>query len=557
MSAKIQIKRGTTAQWASSNNDTTLAPGQLGVEYLTSGYSRLKVGTDDSTHSSTDWADLDYLTPSTETYDDNAIRFSPSTGGTAFALQWNSDEVGLSNASVNTRLRGNSVILTTYPVNGVAGNFTISINQANKCNFTSDGIIPATNNSYTLGNTSYRFSYAYLNGININSAGTGYITPVTNGSGYIGNSSYHWGTGYINSLYATTLYSSSGNLQVGDTLVPTATTYALGASTSGDQWGRVYVADASGSTFTSTSNGICFGTDAYPTIQHYSTSLYFNPSGSTTTGGRLTLNTRAFYPSTNGGCDLGTSSNGWDNLYMSDQSFIRSGTKYIAYDADSNLYIGANGINSADFTYTQLMGKDGIILRAFDADVSVNLDVSLPGSESFHPSNNSDISLNLGNGSADSRWGVVFCRSVSESSDVSLKSDIHYLGSPQVNLLSTADVQEEQYITVEDVLEFISELKPATFVYRSKDISTVADAEELDMEAIHLGIIANDIEDSKLFEYVASKHETTTTLEDGTTKIDKNLSIKPASLAVAALTACKYLINQVKELKEMLNNGNN
>ena len=44
MAAKLMLKRGTTASWADSQNrDTTLAPGQIGIEYLDSGYSRLKV----------------------------------------------------------------------------------------------------------------------------------------------------------------------------------------------------------------------------------------------------------------------------------------------------------------------------------------------------------------------------------------------------------------------------------------------------------------------------------------------------------------------------------
>lgn len=460
MSSKIQIKRGTTEAWASSSNDTTLAPGQLGVEYLTSGYSRLKVGTDNSTHSSTDWADLNYLTPSTQTYQDNQIL---SAAGPV--VSWlESDVTKFGNSSNPTQLIGGaSITLRT----------------------TSSGNIVNANDSFFCSNSDV----------------------------------------------------------------------SLGKATS--PWTRLHLSNAASSEISQDVNGLYFGTGRYPAIIRYSSNLIFNPSGGLSTGGRLTLSTTALYPSANGGCDLGTASYGWDNLFMSDQSYIMSGTKYIAYDAGTDLYIGANGANVANFNDIQLMGQVGVTLRTIEDDVGVSLDAT-PLNTSFHPVIGSKVSsLNLGSSTVGLRWGVVYCQSVSESSDVSLKSDIHYLDPPQVNLLSTADVQEEQYITVEDVLEFISELKPATFVYKSKNISTVADAEELDMEAIHLGIIANDIEDSKLFEYVASKHETTTTLEDGTTKVDKNLSIKPASLAVAALTACRYLINQVKELKEMLSNSDN
>ena len=537
MSSKIQIKRGTTEAWASSSNDTTLAPGQLGVEYLTLGYSRLKVGTDNSTHSSTDWADLNYLTPSTQTYQDNMI----SNVGAGPVASWQGDVIQFGNASKATQLIGaSSVTLRT--------NTTGNIVAANNSFFSSASDV-------SLGQATTPWPRLYLG-----NAASSDISQDANGL-YFGTGRYPSIQRYSQNL----IFNPSGGLSTGGRL--TLSTTALYPSANGKtdlgtstyQFGSIHIQDATDPSVTSGGNGIYFGSSSYPTIYYYGTSLYFSPVGGSTSSGRLTLNPLSFSPTTNGGCDLGTASSGWDNLFMSDQSYIRSGSKYIAYDAGTDLYIGAHNLTAAaDFGQTHLIGKDIVSLYATDGDLAVSLDVSVPSFESFRPINNVDLSLDLGSASvANSRWGVVYCQSVSESSDVSLKSDIHYLDPPQVNLLSTADVQEEQLITVEDVLEFISELKPATFVYKSKNISTVADAEELDMEAIHLGIIANDIEDSKLFEYVASKHETTTTLEDGTTKVDKNLSIKPASLAVAALTACKYLINQVKELKEMLSNSNN
>ena len=630
MSSKIQIKRGTTEAWASSSNDTTLAPGQLGVEYLTSGYSRLKVGTDNSTHSSTDWAELNYLTPSTQTYQDNVI----SDVGSGPVVSWSGEVTQFGNASKTTQLIGaSSVTLRTL----TTGNIVVSNNSF----FSSASDV-------SLGQAATPWPRLFL-GI----AASSDISQDANGL-YFGTGRYPSIQRYSQNL----IFNPSGGLSTGGRL--TLSTTALYPSvdgktdlgTSSYQFGSIHIQDATGTSATSGGNGIYFGSDTYQTIYHNGTSLYFNPSGGSVSSGCLTLNPLAFSPTTNGGCDLGTSACGWDNLFMSDGSYIQSGGKYIAYDADTYLYIGSSGPDvsdfswvqltgthgvtlhatnagisitfdasiaghqsfnpvgieeygildlgqsavdkrwgtvycqsvsessdaslksdihyldqpqvrvlsaAADFEQTHLIGKDIVSLYATDGDLAVSLDVSVPSSESFRPINNVDLSLDLGSASvANSRWGVVYCQSVSESSDASLKSDIHYLDQPQVKMLSAAaDVQEEQSITVEDVLEFISELKPATFVYKSKDISTVSDAEELNMEAIHLGIIANDIEDSKLFEYVASKHETTTTLEDGTIKVNKNLSIKPTSFTVAALTACKYLINQVKELKEMLSNSNN
>lgn len=62
MSSKIQVKRGTTAQWAdSSTQNTTLASGQLGVEYCTDGKTKLKIGPHTEDGSSTEWAEIDYI----------------------------------------------------------------------------------------------------------------------------------------------------------------------------------------------------------------------------------------------------------------------------------------------------------------------------------------------------------------------------------------------------------------------------------------------------------------------------------------------------------------
>ena len=62
MASKIQVKRGTTAQWAdSSTNDITLAPGQPGVEYCTDGKTKLKIGPHTEDGSSTEWAEINYI----------------------------------------------------------------------------------------------------------------------------------------------------------------------------------------------------------------------------------------------------------------------------------------------------------------------------------------------------------------------------------------------------------------------------------------------------------------------------------------------------------------
>ena len=153
-------------------------------------------------------------------------------------------------------------------------------------------------------------------------------------------------------------------------------------------------------------------------------------------------------------------------------------------------------------------------------------------------------------GTSTGRFGTVYCESVSESSDAESKSDIHYLDSN--NRIATRSVTQDSEITTQDVINFVKNLDPATFIYKRDGVSTVEQALSEDPDIIHLGIIANDIEKDSLFNYVASK--VTSTIEDKTEgEIEKTVySIKPASLAVAALTTCKYLLNKVEELENKL-----
>jgi len=62
-------------------------------------------------------------------------------------------------------------------------------------------LTPATTGAGTIGTSSLKFLYGYINGfVNKDS-----IIPATTGTGYIGTSTHHFGIGYINALYATSL----------------------------------------------------------------------------------------------------------------------------------------------------------------------------------------------------------------------------------------------------------------------------------------------------------------------------------------------------------------
>ena len=118
MSAKLQIKRGTTAAWNSSDAsiDNTLAPGQLGVEYLTDNKMRLKVGKQTTDGSATKWSDLPYVTPPTSVYTDsgihsdqlNSFMIGDSNQGISFNPNLHTLEIGARNA--DSTADGSSVI---------------------------------------------------------------------------------------------------------------------------------------------------------------------------------------------------------------------------------------------------------------------------------------------------------------------------------------------------------------------------------------------------------------------------------------------------------------
>ena len=158
--------------------------------------------------------------------------------------------------------------------------------------------------------------------------------------------------------------------------------------------------------------------------------------------------------------------------------------------------------------------------------------------------------INIGYNQLTGRFGTVYCESVSESSDSETKSDIHYLDSS--NEVTPLSVEQGSKVTTQDVINFVKNLAPATFIYKRNGISTVEEAASENPDIIHLGIIANDIENDPLFNYVASKSTYTVTDESEGESENTFYSIKPASLAVAALTACKYLLQELEDVKSNL-----
>ena len=176
-------------------------------------------------------------------------------------------------------------------------------------------------------------------------------------------------------------------------------------------------------------------------------------------------------------------------------------------------------------------------------------------------------------GSSNLRWVSVYSQSGTiQTSDRSAKSHIHYLDeTPVIKTRSVTTNKlslEDNLFTTSDMINFIKKLNPATFVYKQEDneISPQEALQNNNTEAIQLGLIADDIKDEELFNYVgatmkynkevtpAEVDEEGNTIKEAVTEEVTTLGLKPIPLAVLALTACKNLIQRVEELEEQIKN---
>lgn len=135
-------------------------------------------------------------------------------------------------------------------------------------------------------------------------------------------------------------------------------------------------------------------------------------------------------------------------------------------------------------------------------------------------------------------------------------------------LLSSNESDHKTSFTTNDIIEFIKSLNPCTFVYkddssnsRYTDINSALDSNNTEMT--QLGLIADDIKDEELFNFIGATMEYNEEIEpkevdesgnvikEAVTETKTTLGLKPIPLAVLALTACKYLINKLEE-KEII-----
>lgn len=199
------------------------------------------------------------------------------------------------------------------------------------------------------------------------------------------------------------------------------------------------------------------------------------------------------------------------------------------------------------------------------SSASNGLRLYLSVSGSFYPGSNSTSSTTgYTLGTSSYKWRYLYAYSGTiQSSDRSAKDSIHYLDSsdePKVAKMSTMSTKSNSIstITTDDVIDFVKNIKPTTFCYY--DGSETANEDNSDPEMIQLGLIADDIKDHKLYKYIGvdrtdevttdeEKDEEGNVVKESETQSVHTLGLQVLPLTVAALTSCKYLLNQVETLK--------
>lgn len=625
MSARLKIKRGTTTSWAdSANKNTTLEPGQLGVEYLTDGNMRLKVGKQTDNGSATDWSLLPYVTPLTSVYQDDHIELysgyktlsvntegdvtNPGTYGT----------IHLGDPSSpyhNIRLNGDSEVVLAAPTTIVQGALSV---------------IPATGVELKVSPGSYsdspklssvgsgNNSYLQIANLIADDAAGGTNRGIEFVSSFktnvVSTCSLRWD-------YSGTpkLYSTSSGCCLGHTSSPWSNVYSSGLSlgsvtSTGTTSGGSYTRDLS----VNASDSVTFGNGKYGTVNSrilLSTSKVVKSSAS---GSANTYNGKLYVYSDgtdSGDCvvlelqDSGKSSssaNSTNSLVLKSVGDSKSGS----YKGDSTIQFQCTSYSGAD-DYTQAVMIEGTHNTLYMYPDALNAYLGSSSSswsglysnfiytqyithpngdgESYYinvgnnlvpASNSSSTSTGYALGDSYNKWRCLYAYSGTiQTSDRSAKDSIHYITESNnssvmkaatmslrsSSLESTSDSSDTSQVTIEDVIDFVSNLNPATFCYKNGQGENIEATEEnSNPEEIQLGLIADDIKDHKLFKYVgvettyeeeitpAVKDEEGNVVTEAVTETKTTLGLQAIPLATAALTACKYLIQKNEEIESRL-----
>ena len=195
-------------------------------------------------------------------------------------------------------------------------------------------------------------------------------------------------------------------------------------------------------------------------------------------------------------------------------------------------------------------------LRGTNTGIQIYLSEQSTPSAIYPTSNSTSTSTGYNLGNSLFKWRYLYAYSGTiQTSDRAAKDSIHYLEEQPVvaKMSAKSTTTSTTGITVDDVIDFVKNIKPTTFCYY--DGKETATEENSDPEMIQLGLIADDIKTHPVFKYVGVQ-STAKELDDDGNEIEGSehevLGLQPLPLAVASLTACKDLIGRVEELESKM-----
>ena len=510
----VKLKRGTTANWTSQ--DLVLADGQPGVETTSSG-TRLKIGDGTSKWSSLKYVNEDlYLKLSGGTLESGNFVLNVGSGQGKTTLTIMGGGAGKSALQVN----GSNVITAQY-----LSAYDVAF-QSELSNY-----LPLSGGTMTGAIKVSEAGGIWSQGYPTMIGGYGTIQLYDTHNGIVdAHSSSNAKPVVLKGISTPTSSTDAANKSYVDTQVATKqATITGGASTitsSNLTANRALVSSSSGkvtvSTVTSTQLGYLSGVTS--SIQ---TQLNNKASSSHTHNNYL-----PGYNASTHTIDLNLGSS---NLNFEDPINFEQGVRCGGYLTVSGGPLYVSGKN-----YPHIRNASGTEYVTIGTDTSNQL-VIYGGT--VRPGG--DVQQNLGY--SNHRWATIYAANGTiQTSDRSEKSDIHYIKDSTTSIMKTmslnadtTDNDNKYEYSYDNLLEFIDKLNPVVFSYGKDGID--ASLSDNHMDQTQLGLIADDIQDEELFKFVGASIED----DEGKT----HLGLKAVPLAVLALSACKNLLQRVKQLE--------
>lgn len=498
----IQFKRGQSAQIPAT---AVLASGQPGLEFRTDKSSRLKVG--DGTKQ---WSALPYLTPDIEIYSDTGML---NSNGRVIA-GWDSTGNILGNNSDKLFIRALDAL-------------AVNIGSSKSYTFTEGSF--RGNNSQSLGIATAPWGSIHMNGDFYYDATDDFTIKLKDSQGvfYFGKSSF-----------------------AGENLTDNANPVPLSLGDSVSPWSSLYLKAGD---ITSSGTDLIVGLNNEPTGLAFYIKDLGNIEISSAEGGANFGNIDVIAPNvitpnviTSNKLTL-TCNNQSANTY---NSLIWSG---LYTGVQTVLYVDCK--NNGAVVYPQLgsisagqsFGK--IIVNTLQANANLSGNVTIMNN--FIPYNNStSTTTGITLGDSTHKWRYLYAYSGTiQTSSKDDKTNIHYLSADQGQTTMKKARAAAPAITYDDIVEFVQTIEPATFTYLDGDVEVTEETSAPEM--LQLGLIAEDLLDTKLYKYIGiDKTEEIVDEETGEVSQVNTKGLKTLPLAVTALACCKYLINKVNELSQ-------